>query len=145
VKVFYIDSYKTTNTVYEGHYLHSDVKLKEVIEEQQFFKGDYIVSMGQLSDYYTVTVLDPRGADSFFAWNFFDAILQQKEWYSDYIFEDEAVEILEADPDLKAQFLAKKKSDAVFREDAEAQLYYIFQHSEHFEKAYMRYPIYRVD
>jgi hypothetical protein len=32
--------------------------------------------------------LEPEAVDSFFNWNFFDTMLQQKEGYSDYIFED---------------------------------------------------------
>jgi hypothetical protein len=145
VKVFYIESYETTANAYEGHYLHYNVKVREEKEKQQLRKGDYIVSMGQLSDYYTVSVLDPRAADSFFAWNFFDAILQQKEWFSAYVFEDEAVDILNADPQLKAQFDEKKKSDPLFRDDARAQLYFIFQQSGHYEKEHLRYPVFRVD
>jgi hypothetical protein len=145
VKEFYINSYNTTDYAYEGHYLHSNVKVSEKMATHQFYKGDYIVPMGQVSDYYTLTVLDPRSVDSFFAWNFFDPILQQKEWYSAYVFEDEAVEILNADPELQKEFNEMKKNDPVFREDGSAQLYFIYTHSKHFEKAHMLYPVYRVD
>jgi len=35
---------------------------------------------------------EPQGEDSYFAWNFFDPILGQKEGCSDYAFEDIAAE-----------------------------------------------------
>lgn len=145
VKVFYIADYSTTTAPYEGHYLHSKVSIVEKVDTLRFHKGDLIVSMGQLSDNYCVSVLDPRGADSFFAWNFFDPILQQKEYFSSYVFEDEAVEILNSDPLLKKDFNKKKASDQSFREDPYAQLNYIYHHSSHYEKGHLRYPIFRVD
>jgi len=145
VKEYYISAYNTTDYPFEGHYLHSDVELTEKLATHRFYKGDFIVPMGQVSDYYTVSVLDPRAVDSFFAWNFFDPILMQKEWYSSYVFEDEAVIILNADPELQKAFNEKKKSDPSFMEDANAQLYYIYTHSKHYEKAHMLYPVFRVD
>ena len=38
--------------------------------------------------------LEPTATDSFFNWNFFDGILQQKEGFSPYVFQDIATELL---------------------------------------------------
>ncbi len=143
--LYYIDEYKTSKSVYEGHYLHYQVTIKEKVESALIRAGDYLIPMGQSTDYYTVSVLDPRGVDSFFAWNFFDPILQQKEWFSSYVFEDEASEILKNDPILMKELEKKKMEDEVFRESAFAQLYFIYQHSEHYEKEHLRYPVYRIE
>jgi predicted Zn-dependent protease len=51
--------------------------------------------------------LEPQGVDSFFAWNFFDSMLGQKEYFSDYVFEDVAAQMLKTDPALR-----KKLDDA---------------------------------
>lgn len=143
--LYYIDEYKTSKSVYEGHYLHYQVTIKEKVGSALIRAGDYLIPMGQSTDYYTVSVLDPRGVDSFFAWNFFDPILQQKEWFSSYVFEDEASEILKNDPILMKELEKKKMEDEVFRESAFAQLYFIYQHSEHYEKEHLRYPVYRIE
>ena len=143
--VYYIDKYETSKSVYEGHYLHYQVSVKEKKDTILVRAGDYLVPMGQASDYYTVSVLDPRGIDSFFAWNFFDPILQQKEWFSSYVFEDEASEMLKSDPALRKELDKKKAEDEAFSKSAFAQLYFIYQHSEHYEKGHLRYPVYRIE
>jgi hypothetical protein len=145
LKIYYIKEYETSKKVYEGHYFHSNVSIEEKEDEIKLRKGDYIVPMGFETDYFVVSVLDPRAVDSYFTWNFFDAILQQKEWFSAYIFEDEASEILKKNPELREELEQKKANDKAFRESASAQLYFIYQHSEHYEKEHLRYPIFRME
>jgi len=53
-----------------------------------------------------VETLEPTAPDAFFAWNFFDGILSQKEYYSDYVFEDVAADLLRNDAALRKVFLA---------------------------------------
>ena len=77
-------------------------------------------------------------------WNFFDAILQQKEYFSAYVFEDTAAKILKEDAALKATFDKKKQEDKTFAEDGDAQLDWIYRQSEYYEKTHMEYPVYRL-
>jgi hypothetical protein len=95
------------------------------------------------SDFLSAT-LEPKSTDSYFCWNFFDGILQQKEGYSAYVFEDKAVEILSKNRDLKVALMKKQQQDANFAKDAAAQLDYVYKHSDYYEKSHKRYPIYRV-
>ena len=88
--------------------------------------------------------LEPQASDSFFAWNFFDAILGQKEYFSDYIFEDTAAELLQKNPELKAALEKAVKEDPELKKNARKQLEFVYQHSEHYENTHMRYPIVRV-
>ena len=55
--------------------------------------------------------LEPEATDSFFNWNFFDTVLQQKEGYSGYVFEDIAEQILKDNIPLKETFETKKSED----------------------------------
>lgn len=141
VEMYYIDNYETGKTPYEGHYLHSNVKVKKVSQKVQFFKGDYWIDMGQIQNRYIVETLEPQAPDSYFAWNFFDGILQRKEYFSPYVFEDSAMEILEKNPTLKAELEAKKAEDEKFAKSAYAQLMFIYERSELAEKTYKRYPV----
>lgn len=145
VKAYYIKDIKIGSRLYEGHYPHSDIEIEEKELSIQFHRGDYLIPMGQVSDYYTVTVLDPRGPDSFFVWNFFDEILQQKEWFSPYVFEESAKLLLDSDPDLKYEFERMKIEDEDFASSPNKQLYFLYKNSINFEKEYMRYPVYRID
>jgi hypothetical protein len=56
----------------------------------QLRAGDYIVPLDQDKARYAVETLEPLGHDSFFRWGFFNSVLEKKEAYSDYVFEDEA-------------------------------------------------------
>jgi hypothetical protein len=93
---------------------------------------------------YLLETLEPEAVDSFFNWNFFDTILQQKEGYSDYVFEDSAAEYLKQHPELKAQLEQKIKEDKDFAENPEAQLDWVYKNSPLYEKAHLLYPIYRI-
>jgi hypothetical protein len=143
--VYRITGYETTPRPYEGHYLHSKVQFSSKKESIQLLKGDYIIPTGQKARRYLVETLEPNAPDAFFAWGFFDAILQQKEHFSDYIFEDEAAELLRQDPDLKRRLEEKKKSDADFTKDGRAQLDFIYRNSVYYEPVHMRYPVFRID
>ncbi len=145
VQVTTIKDYQTSKNPYENHYLHYNVNTKVSNAELTFNVGDILVPMGESTDYFVVSVLDPRAVDSYFAWNYFDGVLQQKEWFSAYVFEDEAEEILANNPEIRIEFETKLASDTTFKNSSWARLYFIYKNSEHFEKSYMRYPVYRIE
>ena len=145
VTVYSIADYKTTRNPYEGHYLHYDVQVSSQKKQVLFRKGDYLLSTNQPSVKYILETLEPEATDSFFVWNFFDSILGQKEYYSDYVFEDTAAQLLKTNPELKAAFEKKKKEDAKFAESGEAQLDWVYRNSPYYEGTVNEYPIYRVE
>ncbi|WP_297986057.1 hypothetical protein [uncultured Chryseobacterium sp.] len=145
VTIYSIADYKTTRNPYEGHYLHYDVQLSSQKKQVLFRKGDYLVSTNQTGVKYILETLEPEATDSFFAWNFFDSILGQKEYYSDYVFEDTAAQLLKTNPELKAAFEKKKKEDAKFAESGEAQLDWMYRNSPYYEGTVNQYPIYRIE
>jgi len=144
VEAYMIADYKTVQNPYEGHYRHYDVNVSPEQVEIPFRKGDVLVPVNQWRNRYIVETLEPEAPDSFFAWNFFDAILQQKEHFSSYVFEDHAVKILEENPEIKNALEAAKVSDSALVKSANRQLDFIYQRSVHREPEYLRYPIFRV-
>ncbi|RZJ50770.1 MAG: hypothetical protein EOO44_15730 [Flavobacterium sp.] len=144
VESYKIADFKTAPSAYEGHYIHRNTTITSKIVKTAFAKGDYIVSTNQKGVKYLLEAFEPEGADSFFNWNFFDAILQQKEHFSDYVFEDTAAKLLKENPQLKTELDSKRQNDAAFAKDAEAQLEWIYKHSVYYEKAHLQYPVYRV-
>ena len=105
--------------------------------------GDYVARVAQPAARYLVETLEPQATDSFFAWGFFDGILQQKEHYSDYVFEDLAADLLRRDPALRQQLDAARKADPKFAADGPAQLEWVYQHSAYHEPTHNRYPVAR--
>lgn len=144
VESYTIDSYETTSYPYEGHYPHSNTRVKVSTDKVTFQKGDFMIDTQQPGVKYLLETLEPQGNDSFFNWNFFDSILQQKEYYSAYVFEDTAAKLLKDNPKLKAEFEAKKAADPKFAADASAQLDWVYYHSEYYEKSHKKYPVYRL-
>ncbi len=144
VEGYTIEDYDTRNTPYEGHYLHSNTKVTKHTKKVYFREGDLLIPTRQPGIRYLMETLEPQGADSFFNWNFFDTVLQRKEGFSPYVFEDVAIEMLQQDSLLLQEFETKKEAELNFANNWYAQLNWIFERSEHFEEAYMTYPIYRV-
>src|SRR5690606_22531787 len=102
-----------------------------------------IIPLNQSAKRFLIEVLEPGATDSYFNWNFFDEILQQKEWFSGYVFEDDAVQILKNDS-MKRAFQEFLESDSSARNNSFAQLYWLYKHSAHYEKEHMQYPVYRL-
>jgi Zinc carboxypeptidase len=144
LQMYYIGDYKTPARPYEGHYLHSDVKLNPVDAKVKFYAGDYVVYTNQSLNRYIVETLEPQGVDSFFAWNFFDSVLGEKEYFSDYVFEDVAAELLKNDPDLRKKLDKEKADNPKLAQSAAAQLNFVYRNSPYFEKTYLRYPVGRI-
>ena len=141
---YYIKDYQTRDRPYESHYLHYNVVLDSKVLDRQFYRGDALVEVNQPLARYIVETLEPQGADSFFTWNFFDGILQQKEYFSSYVFEETAEELLTNDPDLKAEFEQSKAEDEKFRENGRAQLDWIYKRSPYYEATHRLYPVGRL-
>ena len=144
VEVYHIADYKTYTKVYEGHYPHYATQVKTSKNTVPFKTNDYIVYTDQPAGRFLVEALEPEARDSWFNWNYFDTILQQKEGYSGYVWEDLALNLLKTNPTLKANFEAKKKHDLSFKTNPAAQLDWLHKNSKHYEKAHLRYPIARV-
>ena len=92
---------------------------------------------------YLIETLEPQAPDSYFAWNFFDAMLNRKEYFSNYLFEDLAPEILQNNNSLKEVFEKRKREDPEFAKDPDAMLSFIYTRSKYSEPGYMIYPVAR--
>jgi hypothetical protein len=144
VESYKIQDYKTGTNAYEGHYPHRNTLVSKSIQNVDFAKGDFVFTTQQKGIKYLLETLEPEAIDSFFNWNFFDTILQQKEGYSDYVFEDLAAKYLTENPEVKTRFEQKKKEDKLFAENPVAQLDWIHKNSIYYEKAHLQYPVYRI-
>jgi hypothetical protein len=138
-------SYETVKHPYESHYLHYNTTTRDTNMRVQLRAGDYIAMVNNTNRSFLAAVLEPRSQDSYFNWNFFDGILQQKEGFSDYVFVDKTEEILANDSSLKREFERKKANDVDFASNGYAQLNWVYQHSVYYERSHNRYPVYRID
>lgn len=128
---------------FEGHYFHDAVEVDLQVAEVDVRAGDYVIAIGQSKARYVVETLEPEATDSFFRWNFFDTILQRKEHFSPYVFEETAAEVL-TDEGLREQFEARKLADVDFANDRFSQLQFLYENSPHHEADFRRYPVLRL-
>ncbi len=140
-----IEEFKSPNRPYEGHFPHTSTVSSEKPFEGKLVKGSVLISTQQAKRNFIVSVLEPTCEDSYFTWNFLDSYIQQKEYFSPYVFEDKAAEILKNNKDLNDLFQAKRIADAEFAKDDWAQLLWIYQRSVYFEEGtFNSLPIYKI-
>lgn len=144
VESYYIEDFKTGARPYEGHYWHSAVKVNPKKQKLKYYAGDVVVYVNQSGNRYIVETLEPQATDSFFNWNFFDSILDMKEHYSAYVFEDTANALLKSNPSLRAKLEEKQAIDTAFSKNANAQLDFVYKNSDYYEKTHNRYPVARL-
>ena len=143
-EIYRIEDYQTRTSAYEGHYLHYNSKVSQTQDRTTLRAGDYLIPTDQFGVRYLMETLEPSAIDSFFNWNFFDTVLQQKEGFSPYVWEDLALDLLSNKPQLRSEFETLKSQDKSFAQNAYAQLDWLHKHSPHYEKAHLRYPVIRI-
>ena len=145
VGAYHITNYQSLQKAYEKHHKNYDVATIITRKSINFLKGDYVIWLNQPTNRYIIETLEPTSDDGFFSWNFFDAILQQKEGYSDYRWDSIATSLLKSDTTLSKSFEGKKANDSAFEKSSSAQLNFIYKKSHYYEPAHLQYPVYRME
>lgn len=141
--VFSVKSYKSPAQPYEGHFKLSQIEVGESERTMDLKPGDILIPSQQDAALFIHASLQPRAEDSYLTWNFFDSYLQQKEYFSNYVFKDQIADILAKNPQLQEEYQLRKATDEKFRNSEWDQLYFIYSHSPYFEQTFMRLPIYQ--
>lgn len=140
--VYYIDEVVSRPTPYEGHLFHEQVRVSSHAATIQARAGDVLVPLDQPNARYAVETLEPQAHDSFFRWGFFNSIMERKEAFSDYVFEDTALEMLQAEPALRDAFASWKTQHPEKLADQGAVLEFIYAVGQrHAEPEWRRYPV----
>lgn len=144
VEGYKIAEYQTITRPFEKHYRHYNTKTSSFTKTIKFLKGDKIIFTNTTKDRFLVEMLEPTGDDSYFAWNFFDAVLQQKEGYSNYRWNEVAEDWLQKNPAIAKQLQQKREADNSFAHSADKQLDFVYKLSPWYEPIHLTYPIYRL-
>lgn len=144
VSSFIVKDFKAPSKPYEGHFKLQSLQVDKQLITLELKPGDILISCNQDKANFIHAVLQPLTEDSYLTWNFFDSYLQQKEYFSPYVFKEQIAEILNAQPKLKEAYEARKRLDVKFANDEWEQLYFIYQNSPYFEPSFMRLPVYEV-
>jgi len=137
-----VKDYKSLSKPYEGHFKLSEIEIKSSLQTIKLKPGDILIPSKQKGSNFIHSVLQGRAEDSYLSWNFFDSYLQQKEYFSNYVFIEQISQILKENPKLKKEYEEMKAGDEKFRNSEWDQLYFIYCRSPYFEQTFMRLPIY---
>jgi len=142
------ETYRLTKPVwqapsYEGrHPLRYSVE--PVTEKRTLPAGSVIVPLDQPNARIAIHLLEPGAPDALAAWGFFDPIFEQKEYAEGYVLEKLARKMLAADPALKAEFEKRLETDAAFRENSRARLWFFYERSPYRDPTLGAYPVVRI-
>ncbi len=125
-ETIFMESYQLSPRSNQGRQMVSNMEIRKEVAPRQFYKGDAVISVNQFSNNYIVQMLEPDTPVSFLRWGFFNAALEAGEWFSIWSFENHAQKALEKDETLRHSFESRKKADAGFANDPQAQLQFLF-------------------
>jgi murein tripeptide amidase MpaA len=125
---------------FEGHVRVTAATTPEKRNER-FPAGSVRVSTDQPLGTLAALLLEPSSPDSLFQWGFFNSILSPTEYVEAYIMEPMAESMLAEDPKLADEFRAKLESDAAFRGDARARLWWFYQRTPFYDERARLYPV----
>ncbi len=139
---FEVVDFDVSNRPYEGHFQLKNIKVNLGERRVTLKKGDVRIATNQQNASFIHSVLQPEAEDSYLSWNFFDSYLQQKEYFSSYVFIDKIEEILNKNDDLRKAYESKMEKDLDFRKSEWAQLYFIYKGSPYYEKTVNILPVF---
>ena len=140
-----IERFEKRRLPFEGRHLHELLETRTEACVADVAEGDWLLPLGGPHDRFAIEVLEPLGIDSLFRWGFFDSVLDKKESFSDYVFEDEAAQLLDTEPGLRDRFEAWQAAHPELLGDPQAVLGFIFFNAQrHAEPEWRRYPVLRL-
>ncbi len=141
VESIYLKDWEHGSRPYEGHFRTEIKKVERIQQKRLFLEGDYLVYTDGPNPYFLATVLDPMAIDSYLSWGFFNPIFQQKEYFSPYVFEDRAMEMLKSDPQLAKEFEQWKADNPQLLSNPYVVLSFFYRKSSFYEDEHLRYPV----
>ena len=127
LEVTWIETFSSSSRPYEGHHPISVDSVRTEVQPVQLYRGDWVVPSDQRAKRYLTEVLSPLAHDAFLHWNFFDAALQQKEYFSSYVFEDLAADLLASDEDLRLDYDEARQRHPEWGESPRTALQWIYE------------------
>ncbi|MBD3168752.1 MAG: peptidase M14 [candidate division Zixibacteria bacterium] len=147
-QVIGVESYKFSNidwadSPYESHFT-VDFDLERVNELREYPAGSAVILCNQRTNKVIAELLEPDAYDSFVRWGFFSSIFERKEYFEDYVMEPMARDMLEEDPDLRAEFERLLEEDSTFAGSPRERLNFFYRRTPYYDQNYRVYPVGRV-
>jgi murein tripeptide amidase MpaA len=113
----------------EGHH---ETRVTKIAIERRLFTarpGDLWVPMDQPGATLAMHLFEAQAPDGLMRWNFFDTILEKKEYTEDYVMEPYARKMMSENPELARAFRDRLATDPAFARDSTARLDWFYRRS----------------
>lgn len=142
-----VESYRLTEPKWAANPFENRLPLSfksaAITETRTFPANSVLVPLAQDTGNVAIHLLEPNSTDSLTTWGFFNAVFEVKEYFSDYIMEKIAAEMLAKDAELRKEFEEKLK-DETFAKSARMRLNFFYQRSPYADKRIGVYPVGRI-
>ncbi|HSN49494.1 MAG TPA: hypothetical protein VLR29_12100, partial [Flavobacterium sp.] len=125
---------------FEGHIQVTGNPIPEN-RNQSFAAGSVYITTDQPLGDLAMLLLEPKSADSFLSWGFFNPIFQRTEYIEAYVMEPTMKKMLADSPELQKEFDQKKAADPVFANDPNAIYTWFYSKTKHYDERYLLYPV----
>jgi hypothetical protein len=125
---------------FEGHIQVTGNPIPEN-RKQLFVAGSVYITTDQPLGDLAMLLLEPKSADSFLSWGFFDQIFQRTEYIEAYVMEPTMKTMLAESPELQKEFDQKKAADSVFANDPNAIYTWFYSKTKYYDERYLLYPV----
>lgn len=112
-------------------------------EKENLGTGTLFVPISQPRARLAVTLLEPKGPDSFCSWGYFNAAFEKKEYMEAYVAEQVAKEMLAKDPKLANAFQQRLANEPEFAKDPAQRLEFFYRMHPSWDTHFNRYPVFR--
>lgn len=130
---------------FEGRFRVVSFQTAPVKVRRRIAAGSLYVPVAQRAGKVAMHILEPEAPDSALRWGFFLPVFEQKEYFSEFVFEPFARRMLEADEALRREFEAKLAADAKFASNGRVRLMWLYERSPYSEPDKNVYPVLRCD
>jgi murein tripeptide amidase MpaA len=114
VEVEHVLDWQTDSGINEGHHPTRVTKIALERRARTFRPGDLWVPLDQRSAMVAVELFEAQAPDGLFYWNYFDTVLEQKEYSEMYVMEPIARRMMERDTALAREFRQRLAADSAF-------------------------------
>lgn len=122
-----------------------DVKYETFREMITMPEGTYVIPTDQRTVRVIAHLLEPKSADSFLRWGFFNTIFERKEYFELYVMEPIAREMIRKNPFLVTEFEYWLEENPEAKDNPYQRLYFFYQRSPYYDDQLNVYPVMRVE
>jgi murein tripeptide amidase MpaA len=144
VESYKFKNYKWSPTPFEGRMMMQQFEMDTILENRLFVAGSVRVPTNQRTARVIAHILEPKAADSYLSWGFFNTTFERKEYVETYVMEPMARKMIAENPELEQEFKDWLKEHPEYKNNQWLQLFFFYEKTPYWDQQKDKYPIGRV-